>query len=163
MLPQVTEILFATDLSQNANNALRHALGMAHAHNAKVHVVHVTEPLTSDAIVTMRMFMQDDASQKRAIQDRHASVKALLSTNQKDFVKSLSDDEKETYKLVASVELIEGHPAEAILQRADKLDCDLIVMATHEHGTGHTFLGTVAKRVLRRAAIPTLVVPNPND
>ncbi|WP_120499151.1 universal stress protein [Roseovarius sp. EL26] len=160
MLPQINDILFATDLSENANNALRHALSMAQAHGAKVHVLHVTEPLTQDAIVTMQLFFQDDASRKKAIKDRHASVKEMLKTNQRDFMKSLSKEGKEAYSRVESVELIDGHPAEAILQRAKDLQCGLIVMGTHEHGTGHTFIGTVVKRVLRRSSIPTLVVPN---
>lgn len=162
MLPQVNDILFATDLSDNANNALRHALGIAQAHQANVHVLHVTEPLTSDAIVTMRIFIQDEASQQKAIKDRHAAVKEMLKANQQEFVSSLSDDEKAAYERVASVELIDGHPAEAILQRAKDLNCGLIVMGTHEHGTGHTFIGTVVKRVLRRSSIPTLVVPHTN-
>lgn len=162
MLPQITDILFATDMSQNANNALRHALSMAKAHGAKVHVLHVTEPLTQDAIVTLNMFLQDDKSRKKAIGDRHNSVKEMLKKNQQKFLNSLSADEKDAYSAVSSVELVDGHSAEMILSRAAELKCQLIVMGTHEHGTGHTFIGTVAKRVLRRSAVPTLIVPNPS-
>ncbi len=160
MLPQINNILFATDLSDNANNALRHALSMAQAHDAKVHVLHVTEPLSRDAIVTLQMFMQDDSSRKKAIKDRHASVKQLLKTNQQEFMKGLSAEEKAAYAKVSSVELVDGQPAEEILDRAKEFNCELIVMGTHEHGTGHTFIGTVVKRVLRRSSIPTLVVPH---
>lgn len=160
MLPQTKDILFATDLSNNADNALRHALAMAKAHEATIHVLHVTEPLSQDAVVTLQMFMQDNASRKKAIKDRHASIKQMLKVNQQEFVKSLTPDEKDAYAAVSSVELVDGHPAETILQRAKELDCHLIVMGTHEHGTGHTFIGTVVKRVLRRSSIPTLVVPH---
>lgn len=159
MLPQVNEILFATDLSKNADNALRYALIMAKVHAAKVHVLHVTEPLSQDAIVTMKMFMQDDASRETALRDRNASVKEMLKANQKEFAKSLKPEESAAYNNIASVELVSGHPAEAILEYAKKQNCDLIVMATHEHGNGHTFLGTVAKRVLRRTSVATLIVP----
>lgn len=162
MLPQVKDILFATDLSGNADNALRHALSMAQALGAKVHVLHVTEPLSQDAIITLKMFLQDDASRKKAIKDRHDSVKQMLKENQQAFVATLSDAEKPAYETVASVELIDGHDAETILQRAKELDCGMIVMGTHEHGTGHTYIGTVVKRVLRRSTLPTLVVPNNN-
>lgn len=160
MLPVLKDILFATDLSANADNALRHALGLAKLTGAKVHVLHVTEPLSQDAIVTLQMFMQDDASRKKAIKDRHASVKELLKANQQAFVKSLSGDDKAAYELVGSVELVDGHAAETILKRAKELNCGLIVMGTHEQGTGHTFIGTVVKRVLRRSGIPTMVVPH---
>ncbi len=162
MLPKIENILIATDLSENADNALRHALSIAIAHGAKVHVLHVTEPLSQDAIVTMRMFIQDDKSRKQAIKDRHDAVKSLLTDNQHDFLKSLTPEDQEKYSAVSSVELIDGHPAESILKRARELKCDLIVMGSHEHGTSHTFLGTVVKRVLRRSTIPTLVVPNQN-
>lgn len=162
MLPKIKDILFATDLSANANNALRHAIGMAQAHSANVHVLHVTEPLTQDAIVTMRMFIQDEDSRKKAIKERHASVKEMLRANQQEFVKTLSAEEEKAYAHVASVELVDGHPAESILRRAQELECGLIVMGTHEHGTGHTFIGTVVKRVLRRTTIPVLTVPNSN-
>ncbi|NIZ62112.1 universal stress protein [Sedimentitalea sp. CY04] len=161
MLPKIQDILVATDLSENSDNALRYALSIAQASKANLHVLHVTEPLTQDAIVTMQMFMQDDASRKEAIKNRHGAIKQLLKANQKDFVKKLSAEEKDAYGLVGSVELVDGHPAEEILTRAKELDCGLIVMGTHEHGTGHTFLGTVVKRVLRRSNIPTMVVPHP--
>lgn len=161
MLPKIQDILVATDLSDNSNNTLRFALSLAHGAEAKLHVLHVTEPLSSDALVTLQMFMQDEASRKEAIKNRHASVKQLLKTNQADFVKSLSADEKDAYASVSSVELVDGHPAEEIMTRAKSLNCGLIVMGTHEQSTGHTFIGTVVKRVLRRSTIPTLVVPHP--
>ncbi|WP_420587488.1 universal stress protein [Ruegeria sp.] len=160
MLPKIDNILVATDLSENADNALRHALSIAIAHGAKTHVLHVTEPLSQDAIVTLNMFIQDDKSRQQAIKDRHAAVKRLLKDNQQAFLKSLSVEDQEKYSAVSSIELVDGHPAEEILKRAKKLSCDLIVMGSHEQGTSHTFLGTVVKRVLRRSTIPTLVVPN---
>lgn len=160
MLPEIKDILFATDLSGNSDNALKHALGVAKAHGAKVHVLHVTEPLSQDAIITLKMFLQDEASRERAIKDRHDSVKEMLKQNQQAFVGSLSEEDQSAYEMVASVELIDGHDAETILKRAQELNCQLIVMGTHEQGTGHTYIGTVVKRVLRRSAIPTMVVPN---
>ncbi len=160
MLPKVSDILFATDLSRNADNALRHALSLARACGAKIHVLHVTEPLSSDALVTLKIFMQDDQSRQRAIEDRHAAVKAMLRENQRAFFSQLSEEDKAAYENVGSVELIDGNPAEAILKRSRELGCQMIVMGTHEHDTGHTFIGTVVKRVLRRSSLPVLVVPN---
>lgn len=160
MLPEINDILFATDLSENADNALRYAMALGVSHGAKVHVLHVTEPLSQDAIVTLRMFMQNDEARDKAIRERHDSVKQMLKANQKAFVKRLSPESREAYKSIVSVELVDGHPAEEIMERAKALNCQLVVMGTHEQGTGHTFLGTVTKRVLRRSPIPTLVVPH---
>jgi universal stress protein A len=50
-----------------------------------------------------------------------------------------------------------GNPAETILQAAQELGVDLIVMATHgRRGLTHLVLGSVAERVLREA--PCLVL-----
>lgn len=156
----IKDILFATDLSRNSDNALRHALRMARAHAAKLHVLHVTEPLSSDAVVTLQLFMQDETARSRAIKERHQAVRELLKENQRQFLNSLPAEEKAAYDAVVSVELADGHPAEVILTRAQDLNCGLIVMATHAEHTRHTFIGSVVKRVLRRSPIPTLVVPH---
>ncbi|MBU0908678.1 MAG: universal stress protein [Proteobacteria bacterium] len=53
-----------------------------------------------------------------------------------------------------------GHPAAVILQVADQLHADVIVMGTHGKGAlEYTFLGSVAKRVVRKSRVPVLLVP----
>ncbi len=159
MKSTVTHILFATDLSKNSTYALRHAASLAKATSAKLHVLHVMEPLSEDARITMQMFMQDKATQKDALSTRKQHAKAVLTERQKNFWASLPDEDKPIRDQVASIEVVEGHPAEVILRRSKELGCDLIVLGAHNHGFSQTFLGSVAKRVLRRATIPTLVVP----
>lgn len=163
MKPTVTHILFTTDLSKNSTYALTHAASMAKVTGAKLHVLHVVEPLSEDARVTIQMFMQDDASRKKAMGTRHEYAKAVLAERQKNFWAALPEEDKEVREQVESIEIVDGHPAEVILRRAKELQCDLIVLGAHDHGFSHTFLGTVAKRVLRRADIPTLVVPYKAD
>ncbi len=163
MKPTVTHILFTTDLSQNSTYALTHAASMAKMTGAKLHILHVVEPLSEDARVTLQMFMQDDASRKEAMNTRHEHVKAILAERQKNFWAALPEEDRGVRDQVESIELIDGYPAEVILRRAKELKCDLIVLGAHDHGFSHTFLGTVAKRVLRRADIPTLVVPYKAD
>lgn len=162
MLIPVKNILLATDLSENAGYALRFALSTATANGAKVHVLHVVEPLSQDALVTLRLFGQANGSQNDAVETHRAATKEALKANQKTFIDSLAEPEQQAYSsVVSSVEFVDGHPAESILKRAKSMECDVIVMATHEQTTHHTFLGTVVKKVLRRSSIPVLVVPPP--
>jgi nucleotide-binding universal stress UspA family protein len=159
MKPTVTHILFTTDLSKNSTYALTHAASMAKMTGAKLHVLHVVEPLSDDARVTIQMFMQDEESRDKAMSTRHEHAKAVLAERQKNFWAALPEEDRDVRDQVESIELVDGYPAEVILRRAKELKCDLIVLGAHDHGFSHTFLGTVAKRVLRRADIPTLVVP----
>ncbi|MEP3274983.1 MAG: universal stress protein [Stappiaceae bacterium] len=163
MTPLVTHILFTTDLSQNSTYALRHAAAMAKMSGAKLHVLHVTEPLSEDARITMQIFMQDKKSREDALGTRTQYVKSVLAERQKSFWAALPEEDQSIRDQVESIEVVEGYPAEVILRRSKELNCDLIVLGAHDHGFTHTFLGTVAKRVLRRATIPTLVVPYKSD
>ena len=53
-----------------------------------------------------------------------------------------------------------GQPASHILQRANSLPADLIVMGTHgTSGFVHLVLGSVTEKVLRKASCPVLTVP----
>ncbi len=50
-----------------------------------------------------------------------------------------------------------------ILQRADELKADMVVMGTHGKGwLAHAFLGSVAEKVLHRIKIPVLISPIPD-
>jgi nucleotide-binding universal stress UspA family protein len=58
--------------------------------------------------------------------------------------------------------LKEGDPSTEILQYAQQIKCDLIVMGTHgRSGLGRLFLGSVAEQVLRKAPCAVLTVKTP--
>jgi nucleotide-binding universal stress UspA family protein len=163
MTPTITHILFTTDLSKNSTYAMRHAASLARVTGAKLHVLHVMEPMSDDARVTIQMFIQDKSVRDDAMSSRNQHVKALLAERQKNFWAALPDEDRSIQDQIESIEVVEGHAAEVILRRSKELGCDIIVLGAHDHGFSHTFLGTVAKRVLRRATIPTLVVPYSED
>jgi nucleotide-binding universal stress UspA family protein len=52
-----------------------------------------------------------------------------------------------------------GEAADGILNQAQEIGADLIVLATHgRKGVSHFLIGSVAERVIRRSACPVLVV-----
>lgn len=56
--------------------------------------------------------------------------------------------------------VIQGPVVEKILDEADKLAADLIVIGSHGHGAlYHMLLGSAGEGILARAACPVLVVP----
>ncbi len=159
----ITNILFATDLSQNSPHALRHAASIAQATGAEIHVLHVNEPMSDDARVALEMFVLNEDTRKSAQKRRHEMVKKVLAERQARFWENFTGEDAKIRDLVTSIEVTDGHPAEVILRRSKEIGCDLIVLGAHDHGFSHTFLGTVAKRVLRRSHIPTLIVPYLGD
>ena len=65
---------------------------------------------------------------------------------------------------VASIEVIDGDPAGIILEKADKIGTDMVVMGTHSKGMlAYAFLGSVAEKVLHRIKIPVFIIPIPKE
>lgn len=159
MKQTITHILHATDLSKHSAYTMCHAVSLAASTGAKLHVVHAVQPMSDETRTALQMYMQTTGSSEAADKARREHVRAVMAERQKEFWQHVGEEDKGVQKQVASIELVDGHPAEVILRRATELGCDLIVIGAHEHGFTQTFLGTVAKRVLRRSNIPTLVVP----
>ncbi len=89
---------------------------------------------------------------------------------------AISEDEDQTSKLAKWQEEIArdgikvslheptGAVAEEILNQADELNSDLIVMGTHGHGAMYNLLvGSATKGVLKHSTRPVLLVPAPKS
>lgn len=161
MTAEVRNILYCTDLSQNAAHAFTYAVTLAKLTGADIHVLHVVEELSSDAKVTLQAYMMDSGARHKALEERVGQAKDYLQKRLEKFWKDAGKDERAVRDQVKSVDVIEAYPAEQILKSAIDKGCDLVVMGAHEKGLSHNFLGGVAKSVLRRSRIPTLIVPLP--
>jgi nucleotide-binding universal stress UspA family protein len=89
---------------------------------------------------------------------------------------TIAEDEGQTSKLAKWQEEIAqdgikvslheptGAVAEEILDQADELNADLIVMGTHGHGAMYKLLvGSATKGVLKHSTRPVLLVPGPKS
>lgn len=164
MIPSISRILFTTDLSRNSTHAFNTVVGLAKATGAEIRILHVCERLSDDAQVTLEIFIQDAAARKDALTKRVDIYRDTLAERQEKFWSEVSEEDRAVRDQIVATKVVEGFPAEVILSEARTHNCDLIVLGAHEHGLSHTFLGNTSKRVLRRATIPTLVVPlNPDS
>jgi nucleotide-binding universal stress UspA family protein len=72
---------------------------------------------------------------------------------------------KELRPVARSVEIVtvEGNAGERIVEQAEALGCDVIVMSTHgRSGLGRVLLGSVAEHVVRHSRGATVVLVRPN-
>lgn len=63
----------------------------------------------------------------------------------------------DTAGLKVTIEIESGHPAQAILAVAEKIEADLIIVGSHQPGVEDYLLGSTAARVVRHAMCSTLV------
>ena len=163
MAPEIRRLLYCTDMGHNSIYAFEYAAYLAKLTGAEVHILHVLEALSDDARFTIETYVQSPAQRHKILDERIARANARLSERQEKFWATQGEEGKKVREQIKSVEVCEAYPAEAILKRSAELNCDLIVMGGHEKGFSHIFLGSVAKDVLHRSRVPTLIVPLPEE
>ena len=161
MIPKIKKILYATDLSKNSAYVFRYAINSARQHNADLAILHVMEIMDKTACNLMMAYVDRDFFDDKE-EARSTYAKDRIKERLSQFFDKARDEAPELAATNISIEICEGYPAEEILKKADALDCDAIVMGTHGKGLlRQTFLGSVAKKVLRRTRKPVFVVPLP--
>lgn len=142
-------IVVAVDFSNATPGVVQMAVGLAQAVGAKLELFHVIEPEPS---YTAYGFTPDEYPAMNAFQEeakRRATHKLeqLLRTVQAD----LPD---------ATSQLAEGSPLHSLLERVKDGGADLVVVGSHGHGViASLLLGSVAEGMVRKATVPTLIVP----
>ena len=170
---KIENILYATDLSDNARFAFSYALSLADLYGANLILLHVL-PETPD-LVDKNVVGYIGEEQWESIKKSHfQDAKAALIGKRRDrtIVNEIIDQFRKDAKAglgshsIPSDEVVvkKGNPVEIILETADENNCDLIVMGTHGRGTlADTMMGSTARRVVRRSQKPVLVVRLPED
>jgi nucleotide-binding universal stress UspA family protein len=137
-------ILYPTDFSDHSAYAFRLACALARDYGARLVVLHVAEPpvvVGGEGVMVLPCAIDLEALRERLDQLR------------------LKDP-----KVVVEHQLIEGEAASEILRVAAESKCDLIVMGTHGRtGLRRLLMGSVAEKVVRKAACPVLTVKTPQS
>jgi nucleotide-binding universal stress UspA family protein len=146
----IKRILCPVDFSGHSRLALDYATALARWYDAEVFALHAyavamvpatigaMPAMTSVGVPLTREEIEHDLAQfVRPVKAAHVKTTASVST---------------------------GSPARTILEAADRLSANIIVMGTHgASGFERLVLGSVTEKVLRKATCPVLVVPRQAD
>lgn len=141
----VQKILVPIDFSTPCNKAFKYALGFARQFGSQIVMIHVIEPA---AVVDVeRVKVEGMPRTKNELALAEEKMQALADVSPRDG----------NLRITSGIR--RGVATHEIVQAADELDVDLIIMATHGlRGWKHFGLGSTADRVARAASCPVLVV-----
>ena len=171
---KIQHILYATDLSENAQYAFSYAISMANQYGAKITFLNVL-PETPAIVDSSRAIGYIGEERWKALEEGHIKeAKAALIGKRRDhhLIRDILDQFSEKAKsdfedrAFENDEIVveKGNPVEVILNVAKEKNCDMIVMGTHGRGTlADVVMGSTARRVIRRSSTPVLVVRLPED
>ncbi len=138
------KILVPLDGSLFAEVALAHARTLSQCTGAEIALLSVaTHPLYE--------FVSPDPMAYQSIQEESEAESAT-------YLERIADD-LHASGLRATAETCTGPVAETILEYAQEIQADLIVMSTHgRSGLARWFIGSVADKVVRGATLPVFLV-----
>jgi nucleotide-binding universal stress UspA family protein len=159
VIPEIKNILYATDLSENSSYAFFYAADMAKRHNAGIVVLHSIES-SRHHVVSVAERMGREAKQR----EQRMNIEEITDRLQEFSKKMKTQLGVPCVELVSKILVPLGHPIEEILKAADDENCDAIVLGTHGKGfLRHTFLGSVAGSVVKRTQKPVFIIPLPSE
>jgi universal stress protein A len=145
-MAQIKRILVPTDFSAASEITLSYAMDLASRYGASLHLLHVLEESSFTAAYPDGFFAELPGMRTQMIEEGErrlgeAAARCADAT------------------LDVTTQVVVGRPARAIVQEAEQMGADLIVMGTHGRtGFAHLMLGSVAEQVLRTAPCPVLTV-----
>lgn len=139
-------ILAAIDFSDVTQAVLDYAATLAKAFDAKVYIIHVAAP--EPMFVTYAPGPQHERDFRAdELRDEHRRIQQYADTLNEAGV-------------VAEALLVPGETISKLLEEADQLDADTIVMGSHGHGALYELLvGSITDGILRKAKRPVTIVP----
>ncbi len=146
---RISRILAPTDFSELATSALHYAGELARRTGAELVVLYADPFLppphfTSSMVATVAAVLSSQKENARVELARYAAANVPREILHRSMV-------------------VEGHPVSAIVDAADEIDADVIVMGTHgRSGLNRLTLGSVTERVLHETSHPLLTV-RPTD
>lgn len=143
------KIVVAVDFSNATPGVLEMASSLAKMSGAELRLLHVIEPepsytaygFTPDEFPAMNQFQEE--ARKRATR----KLEELLLAVRVEVPGATSA-------------MAEGSPLHALLEHVRDSHADFVVVGSHGHGViASLLLGSVAEGLVRKATVPTLVVP----
>jgi len=143
------QILVPIDFSDGSSRAVAQAVELARALGSSLELFHAYQlpvfALPDSSVTVSPTYVADltDRAQKELDRHREQLVSEGLSVTTK---------------------LLEGNPADAIVERATAINAQMIVLGTHgRSGFRRFLLGSTAERVVRTATVPVLTVHLPEE
>jgi nucleotide-binding universal stress UspA family protein len=155
----IRSMLYATDLGLYAPYVLQHALALARTFNAELYVIHVVEPMGLFAESVLQSYLDEDVLKELHSQGLSSVMEGIEHQVLDGFRDELGEGNQDL-QLIRTVQVIQGDPSNVILEQAQKMGVDLLIVGSHSHGAeGDTPLGRTAAKILQLSEVPVYMVP----
>ena len=137
-------IMLPVDFSLHCDRAAAFAAWFAQVSHGTVHLVHVISNPADP------LYEPEEVPHWVMVEHAEKKAKAIIEATAAQCLPSQCPRE---------CHVVHGEPYEKLLEVAQRIDPDLIVMSTHGRGgVAHLVIGSVAEKIVRHAPCPVFVV-----
>ncbi|QDG51775.1 universal stress protein [Persicimonas caeni] len=156
--PSIDHIVVAVDLTSRSTDVVAKALGFALQVGATIELVYVLpDPLTQDTNKILARTLDFNATK---ILERSRSKIEALFDRMVDHVEVAYPEQDSARELLQQRKVMVGDPPRVIVDHADKVDADMVVVGGHNtQSASHRQLGRIAWTIARTAPTHVMVVP----
>lgn len=140
------KLLVAVDLSDSTQTIVDKVEAITGGHSASVWILHNAEPEPGFVEFKVDPIAAREALAKR-FHAEHRQIQEIAERLRRE-------------GLEATALLVHGPTVETILQEAEDLEVDMIVVGSHGHGAMYQLrMGSITKEILKKSTYPVLMVP----
>ena len=155
----IRSMLYATDLGLYAPYVMQHALTLARTFKAELYVIHAVEPMGLFAESVLQSYLDEPTLAELHTQGLNTVMAGIEQKVLDSFREELGEGQQDL-ALIRAVRVRQGDSAQVILDQAQRLAVDLLILGSHSHGAGVDIpLGRTAARVLQLSSVPVYLVP----
>jgi len=161
VIPDIKRILYCTQVGPNSAYIFRYAVALAEKFQAKITLLHVVSSLTPDQEALINGYIGPESIHDVVEQGEQTALQRIRK-HLEIFCSRLTEG-RGCGNIVDQVRIREGSAAEEILAEAGECGADVIVMGAHATSSLlDTIMGSTAQKVVRKSALPVLVVQVPD-
>jgi len=144
------KILAAIDFSNATSGVISAATELAKAFGAELHLIHVIEPEPTYTAYGLS---------PGEFPEIHTFHEQARSRSQKNLDTTAAEIAAKT-GITPTAHLADGSPLLELEAKTKEIGADLVILGSHGHGVvASLILGSVAEGMVRKAFVPTLVIP----
>ena len=169
MLSPLRTVLFATDLTPSCQNALEFAVAQATRFEATIVLLHVIESLPDTVEGRLKgqfgkhKWQDIVHSQESNVQQTltgKISANAKIKQEIQQFCQNAGIDLLQCQLPTPEILIAHGNIGEKIVESAEELGCDLIVLGAKKGVFSNILTGSTLKAVFSQARVPVTIVPS---
>ena len=158
-LSVIKKILLAVDLGVYTPHLLQYAASLSNQYKANMVVIHAVEPLGTLGHALLKTYLEPETTKALTTTGMSSVVEQIRQKVIDIITDEFMGGDMELPRLEGVI-VKPGNPVEVILETAQEINADVIILGSHSPEAVSSNLGSVSQRILSQSKLPVYLIPH---